>query len=150
LSVLSAQSIKPLSVAGTYCKTEKFAGICLQLKIDSNYLYSQGTDIHTSTSNGIWKIKKDTLILNSSIQKNNLAISIQEITSQKSDSLVFIEIPTNLSNDLMPDATIYINDDTLKHCMPAFINDCRFLKRAIKKNTCRVVRKRDFQMDRHQ
>jgi hypothetical protein len=131
------QFIKRLSPVGVYCKTEEYSGICLELRADHTYLYSSGTDLHTDSSSGKWQFNKDTILLNSSIQKNDLPISIEEVISKNSESLIFIPILKNFSKDLVKDAIIYVNEDTAKYCMPVFKNDCKFVKGSV--NKIRIV-----------
>ena len=130
--VQTAQAQPRSNYEGIYSITQEYFGTSLELKKDSSFSFSAGMHLQKYYSNGKWEKRKDTIILNSNFQKQDLPITIQEITTGNRDSLVFVDVTTNLSGDLIKDAIIYINNDTINKCMPAFEKDCKITKGILK------------------
>lgn len=114
-----------------YRTLEGFAGTSIKLNQNKSFYYSTGTDIQQSFSSGMWEIVKDTLILKSFINRDDIPVTITEITTEHEDSIT-IGLIKNLNGDIIKDATVFINGDTTINCMPAF-DDCRFIKGSIRK-----------------
>jgi len=114
-----------------YRTSDGFAGTTIKLKYDKSFSYSTGTDIQQSVSSGKWKIVKDTLILRSFFKRDDIPVTIKEIKTGTKDSLV-ISWVKNLNNDVVKDATVFFNDDTLASCMPVF-DDCKAMNGSVKK-----------------
>jgi hypothetical protein len=114
-----------------YRASDGLAGATIKLKCDKSFSYSTGTDIQQSFSSGKWNIVKDTLILTSFFKRDNIPVTIKEIKTETKDSLV-ISWVKNLNNDVVKDATVYFNNDTLAGCMPVF-DDCKVMSGSIKK-----------------
>ena len=108
------------------------AALFIELEDNSNFHYTSGTDIQRYFSIGKWKIIKDTLILTSSLNRGEIPVELNEQVSGASDSLR-IGLVKNRFGDVITGAVIFINNDTTKSCMPAFENECDFLKGSVDK-----------------
>lgn len=99
-----------------------YAAASILLIDNKNFYYKDGTDLEEYFSSGMWKIKKDTLILTSHFDRNNIPVSVTEYSSDFTDS-VDIKWVRNINGDIVKDATIYFNGDSSKNsCMPVFSN----------------------------
>lgn len=102
------------------------------LKKDKTYNYVLENHIQHFSSAGKWEIRKDTLVLNSAVQKNDLPIIVKEDSIYNNAEYLQIDWVKNLQGDVMHDATIFINGDTSKSCMPVFENSCKIKKGDLK------------------
>jgi len=89
-----------------------------------------GSDLEQSFSNGIWEFRKDTLILKSGLDKNNIPLLIREYKGEKKDSLS-IAWMTNQNDEVVKDVMFFYND-SIQNCMPVF-DECRFRSGTIKR-----------------
>jgi hypothetical protein len=113
-----------------YLTPDGYGWIRIELMVNKTFVYTRGACMDHFFSNGHWKIKKDTLILNSDMQKNNIPVMIRESKAETRDSL-YIGLATDLSGYLVKDAGFFYND-SIKSCMPAF-DECRFYKGTVKR-----------------
>ncbi|HWB25387.1 MAG TPA: hypothetical protein VG738_07895 [Chitinophagaceae bacterium] len=108
-----------------------------ELELYKNYrFYYQYTSTGTSEfSNGKWKRKGDTILLSSGIDSNDVPTKYHFFNTDTvkiffarqnaySDSnrpiySTIVQVPVNLHGDLIPDAKIFINNDTT-YCFPFF------------------------------
>lgn len=114
-----------------YRDSDGFSGTDISLNYNKNFYYSTGTDLQQFFSKGTWFIIKDTLILRSSIQKDEIPITIKVVSEEPQDSLIIDQVK-NMNQDIVKDATVYFNNDTLKRCMPVF-NECTAIRHGIRK-----------------
>jgi hypothetical protein len=103
----------------------------ITFKKNHTFTYLSGNDIQQISTKGTWKKIKDTFIVNSFVQRNNLPISIREFNDAASDTLIFDWVK-NPNGDIMKGASIFINGDTTKGYMPV-LDECRFVKGTVKK-----------------
>ncbi|MFC4262330.1 DUF5004 domain-containing protein [Ferruginibacter yonginensis] len=99
--------------------------ISLILKKDRTYTYLLSNHLQRFSSGGKWEIKKDTLTLNSFIQKNSLPVKVKADSIKTSSEYLRIDWVKNTAGDIVKDAEILINGDTSKSCMPTFDSDCK-------------------------
>ena len=106
-----------------YLDKDSIAGIRLELNRDGTFKYLSGGDLQSVHSSGTWKLKGDTVIINSAIDAENIPVTIKEkrIDSLK-NRLTFAPIK-NLDGEIV-DALLYFNKDTASLCDPVMENGC--------------------------
>jgi len=114
-----------------YRSPDGLAGTFIKLKYDKSFSYFTGTDIQQSFSSGKWEIIKDTLILNSFIKKDDIPIAMREMRVAPKDSLV-VDWVKDLNGDIVKDATVFFNGDSVLSCMPVF-DECKVKAGSVKK-----------------
>lgn len=121
-----AQSLRPSEVTGRYkyISTDSLSGIRLELTKDGMFQYSAGGDVQTMYSSGKWKLNKDTLIMNSSIDRKNIPIAVKEEIVDSIRTNVKVELVQNLDGEALENAVFRFNNDTLNECVPFFESDC--------------------------
>ena len=126
----SATGNDSLFAAFNHKSSDGYGWISIQLKYNKTFNYLSGTDVQQVFSHGTWEFKKDTLILSSDLDKNNLPLFLKEFKTKKKDSL-YIGWVKDLNNDVVKDATFFYND-TIETCMPVF-DECSFYKGTVKR-----------------
>jgi hypothetical protein len=107
-----------------YLSQDKLSGITLTLNPNGTFDYDIGGDLVTYHSKGKWKKSKDTLILNSSLVKENIPLSITEEVVDSIQDYVHFNWINNLDNDAI-NATLSFNGDTLSQCEPFTGTNCQ-------------------------
>lgn len=81
---------------------------------NNTYKFEETRDGVPRINMGSWKIKDKVLFLKDNINKDKLPISVQFIT--KADSLFkgFFQIVRNLKGEILNDAMIYVNNDSVQ------------------------------------
>lgn len=122
-----AQMYFATKITGEYIYTDSAfnTGLHSRLNLFENgsYKYETGTHMQVYHSDGTWKLKGDTVVLNSSIDAENIPISIKEkqVDSLK-DHLTF-DLVKNLDGEIMG-AVLQFNKDTSVSCDPLIENGC--------------------------
>lgn len=114
-----------------YSATDSLSGIKLDLNKNGTFFYTAGGDIESMHSLGKWILRKDTLVLNSSIDRNAIPISVKE---QKADTLkdrMVISLQNSIDGEVV-EAIIRLNSDTTTECIPLFGTGCDHKLGAIK------------------
>jgi len=96
--------------------------VSLVLKKDSTYFYSANTFTKHELSEGKWTIKRELLVLESSIQIDNVPAAISNETNGKFVNNFDVAVVKNIKNELLTEAFVLINNDTIK-CLPV-IGQC--------------------------
>lgn len=114
-------SSKAERVKGTFMKFEyypkdDFAGCELILKKDGTYSYGQHACVSSSKSEGRWTIHQQVLTLESTLQQDNIPVLLSNEGGVFVDSSK-IAIVRNNRNELLTDAFVLVNSDTVK-CLP--------------------------------
>lgn len=115
----------PKSINGEYVfkDTVLLVGTLLNLKNDGSYLYRTGGDIETNHSYGRWTLNGDTLLLTSSINRNNIPVIVNKKNVDTiKENIVMRQVP-NLDNEIM-DAAFMFNGDTSNLCIPFWETGC--------------------------
>ncbi|WP_118977022.1 hypothetical protein [Taibaiella koreensis] len=114
-------------VSGEYLVTDSTfdAGAHSRLSLFKNgqYKYETGTHLQIYHSYGVWKLKGDTVILNSSIDEENIPIMIKESKIDSLNESIVIALVKNLDGDIM-DASFKFNSDTTLVCDPLLQDGC--------------------------
>ncbi|MBC9914026.1 hypothetical protein [Chitinophaga varians] len=105
-----------------YSATDSHGVIWLILKKDSSYFYSLNTAGLYKVSEGKWSIYKDVLTLESTLQMDNIPAKISYDQSGTFADSFNVAIVKNIKNELLTDAFVLINSDSIK-CLP-MIGDC--------------------------
>ncbi len=122
----SLRSEKASKIIGnySYTATDSLSGIRLELNSDGHFKYSVGSDMQVMHSYGNWVLQKDTLTLNSSIDKEKIPVSIKEEIVDSLKEYIQIALVSNLDGEIMEDATLNFNNDTTTECIPLFGAGC--------------------------
>jgi hypothetical protein len=107
-----------------YLSSDKLSGQSLELGSDHTFKFYSGGDLSTYHSDGKWILKKDTLILVSTIQKDDIPVQVkEEVIDSIKDYIVFNWV-NNADNDAMI-ATLSFNGDTSSICDPLIDYNCK-------------------------
>jgi hypothetical protein len=128
-SLSCAQLLKPKTLSRVigkynYVAADSLSGIRLELNKDGNFLYSAGGDLQTMYTSGKWSFNRDTLIINSSIDKKNIPIVVREEIVDSIKTNIRVELVRNLNGESMDDAVFRFNSDTTKECIPFLESGC--------------------------
>lgn len=126
-SLTNAQTVSKEKIIGEYKYSDSTfnAGMhsYLTLLKSGVYKYESGTHLQVYHSQGTWKLKGDTLILNSFINAQNIPITLRakKVDSIK-DEIVF-GLVKNLDGEIM-NASLFFDNDTTKSCDPLMEKGC--------------------------
>lgn len=100
-----------------YSAKDSYGVINLILKKDNTYSYSVNTFATHKISEGKWKMVKDLLVLESTFQMDNVPAEISYEKNAKFVDSFDIAVVQNFKGELLMDAFVLINNDTIK-CLP--------------------------------
>lgn len=121
---LQAQNMSS-KICGSYYYTaaDSLSGVRLSVNKNGTFSYTAGGDIQSANSYGKWIMKKDTLVLNSSIDRNAIPITVEEIMVDSLSGRVILNLQNVLDGDIIG-GIIRLNGDTTKECIPLFLTGC--------------------------
>lgn len=105
-----------------YSAADSYGVIGLMLKKDSTYFYSLNTAGIYDVSEGKWSMYKDVLTLESTLQMDNIPAKISYDEGGTFADSFNVAIVKNIKNELLTDAFVLINNDSVK-CLP-MTGDC--------------------------
>ncbi|WP_440671751.1 hypothetical protein [Chitinophaga sp. 22321] len=117
--------MKGISLKFSYSAKDSYYLVSLILKRDSTFSYSLNTCATHEISQGKWKISKDLIILESTFQSNNIPAEVSYGENRKFVDSFDIAIVENTKHELLTDAFVAVNNDTIK-CLP-MIGKCNGL-----------------------
>ena len=121
------------TVFATYkCNKNDRKGIeSIILYTNGRFHYSFRHHIYEMFSSGKWVIENKILLLNSIFQKDDLPIKILLNETKSNTEYGSFEWIRNSNRDILKDAQVRINYDTLNSCMPIFEAQCKFKRKEI-------------------
>lgn len=121
----SRGQIKVAKIYGSYCYsgTDSLSGITLDLNKNGTFFYTAGGDIESMHSSGRWILRKDTLVLNSLIDRNAIPISVKELMVDTLKDRMVISLQNSVDGEIV-EAIIRLNSDTTTECIPLFGTGC--------------------------
>lgn len=114
---------KPIWGTYRYLSSDSLSGMSLSINYDHTYKYYVGGDLFTNHSDGTWVLKRDTLILNSTLSKGNIPIHVVEDVIDSIKNHIAIDWIGNADNDALI-ATLLFNGDSVKYCDPLIGFNC--------------------------
>jgi len=109
--------MKGISLKFNYSAKDSYRVVSLMLKKDRTFSYSANTFATHEISEGKWKISKGLLILESTFQMNNIPAEISYGENRKFVDNFDIAVVENIKHELLTDAFVVVNNDTIK-CLP--------------------------------
>jgi len=109
--------IKGISHKFNYSAKDSYGLVSLILKKDNTFSYSANTIGSHQISEGSWKISEGLLILNSTFQMDNIPAEISNGENRKFVDSSNIAVVENIKHELLTDAFVVVNNDTIK-CLP--------------------------------
>lgn len=100
-----------------YREKDSYGYVGLQLFKNGAYQYKVETAGYSSFSKGKWIMKNKVLLLTSDIKKNDLPVKLNYLIDSPVNASFKISIVKNLKDELLTDAFVYINNDSLQ-CLP--------------------------------
>jgi hypothetical protein len=100
-----------------YSAKDSYDVVSLILKKDSTFSYSANTFATHEISEGKWKMSEGLLILGSTFQMNNIPAEISYGENGKFIDSFDIAVVENINHELLTDAFVMVNNDTIK-CLP--------------------------------
>ena len=109
--------MKGISLKFNYSAKDSYGFVSLILKKDSTFSYSANTIGTHQISEGTWKLSEGILILASTFQLNNVPAEIGNGENRKFVDSCDIAVIENIKHELLTDAFVVVNNDTIK-CLP--------------------------------
>lgn len=109
--------MKGISLKFNYSAKDSYRVVSLILKKDSTFSYSANTFASHEISEGKWKMSEGLLILESTFQMNNIPAEISYGENRKFVDSFDIAVVENIKHELLTDAFVVVNNDTIK-CLP--------------------------------
>lgn len=109
--------MKGIFLKFNYSANDSYAIVSLILKKDNTFSYSANTIGTHKISEGTWKLSEGLLILESTFQMNNVPAEISSRENRKFIDSCDIAIVENVKHELLTDAFVLVNYDTIK-CLP--------------------------------
>lgn len=121
------KKIEKISLVDRYCyfSEDSMFSINVEIKSDSTFIYNEGNDLSVYHSKGTWRVKKDTLILNSNFNSQRIPIQITEMRVDTVKDHIQWQWVNNINNDIM-NATLAFNGDTTHLCEPFIGSNCSY------------------------
>ena len=105
----------------SYSASDSYGVINLILMKDSTFLYSVNTNVHHEISEGKWTMSKNILTLESTFQTDNVPAEISCESNRRFADSANIAIVENIKHELLTDAFVLVNEDSIK-CLPMIAN----------------------------
>ncbi|WP_143709037.1 hypothetical protein [[Flexibacter] sp. ATCC 35208] len=109
--------MKGISFKFNYSAKDSYGLVSLILKKDNTFYYSANTIGTHQISEGTWKLSEGILILESTFQMNNFPAEISNGENRKFVDSCDIAVVENVKHELLTDAFVVVNNDTIK-CLP--------------------------------
>lgn len=107
-----APNAKALSGKYQFYNDDSLFHLTLLIKMDHSFMYDRATDLTEKSSAGLWRISRDTLVLNTYNQISDFRIKVKEYETP-GKVIKFSDIKTN-NGKLIPLAMVSINGDTTR------------------------------------
>ena len=102
----------------SYSADDSYGIINLVLMKDSTFIYRTKTFNTHGTSTGKWTFQQDIIILTSTLQKDNIPVTLSAENGRKFVDSSVIAVVENEKKELITDAFVLVNEDSIK-CLPA-------------------------------
>jgi hypothetical protein len=113
--------------------------IALELYKNNTYTFSVHGDHYDYYSKGTWEKNKDTIVVNSFIQKKEIPITITQSYTKTNSPYIQIDDIKNSTAFLFKDIEILINKDSSKSCYANVGSNCKIKKEDLKSIKIRLV-----------
>lgn len=115
--ITKSDRMKGIFLKFNYSDKDGYGGVSLMLKRDSTFSYGINTCATHEISEGKWKMSKDLLILESTFQMDNIPAEISYGENRKFVDSSVIAVVENVKHELLMEAFVLVNNDTIK-CLP--------------------------------
>ena len=99
----------------SYSASDSYGVINLILMKDSTFLYSVNTNLHHEISEGKWTMSENILKLESTFQTDNVPVEIRCENNRQFVDSANIAIVENVRHELLTDAFVLVNEDSIKY-----------------------------------
>ncbi|MEC5145471.1 hypothetical protein [Chitinophaga sp. 212800010-3] len=123
--ITKSDRTKGISFKFSYSAKDSYGVVSLILNKDSTFSYSSNTFATHEISEGKWKMSKGLLILESTLQMDNIPTGISYGGNRKFVDSFDIAVIENIKYELLTDTFVVVNNDTIK-CLP-MIGKCNSL-----------------------
>jgi len=113
--------------------------ILLNLYRDSTYDFAVHGDHYDYYSKGTWEKKTRTIVLNSTVQKKEIPVTITQSYTKSGSPYIQIDDIKNSTGFLFKDIEILTNNDTSKSCLANVGSNCKIKKQDLKSIQIRLV-----------
>lgn len=129
------------SIVGIYnfLNEAQSESILLELHKNKTYAFSVHGDHYDYYSKGTWEKKGKTIVVNSSVQKKEIPVTITQGYTKSSSPYIQIDDIKNSTGFLFKDIEILTNNDTSKSCYANVGTNCKIKKQDLKSIQIRLI-----------
>lgn len=113
--------------------------ILLKLYKNHTYTFAAHGDHYDHSSKGTWAKKGGTIVVNSTVQKKQIPITITQGYTKSSSPYIQIDDIKNSEGFLFKDIEILTNNDTSKSCYANLGSNCKIKKQDLKSIQIRLI-----------
>ena len=129
------------SIVATYhfVNEAQSESILLELHKNKTYAFSVHGDHYDYYSKGTWERKGRTIVVNSSVQKKEIPVTITQSFTKSGSPFIQIDDIKNSTGFLFKDIEVLINNDTSKSCLANVGSNCKIKKQDLKSIQIRLI-----------
>ena len=129
------------SIVATYhfVNEAQSESILLELHKNKTYAFSVHGDHYDYYSKGTWERKGRTIVVNSSVQKKEIPVTITQSFTKSGSPYIQIDDIKNSTGFLFKDIEVLINNDTSKSCLANVGSNCKIKKQDLKSIQIRLI-----------